>query len=81
MVVTTHAEQYYGGKRIQQLGLGRALTLKKLKQQGITHLIALIQQVLKDKTIARNAQEFSKYLKSWNGAELAADAIERHMTT
>ena len=29
VVVTTHAEQYYGGKRIQQLGLGRALTLEK----------------------------------------------------
>jgi UDP:flavonoid glycosyltransferase YjiC (YdhE family) len=76
VVVATHAEQYYGGKRIQQLGLGRALTLKKLQGLGMAHLVGLIREVLANGEYRRRAEAFSGHFQSWHGAELAADAVE-----
>lgn len=79
VVVATHAEQYYGGKRIQQLGLGRALTLKQLQKRGMAHLAGLIREVLESGEYQRKAEQFSGHFESWRGAELAADAMERYM--
>lgn len=79
VVVATHAEQHYGGKRIQQLGLGRALSLKKLKQMGMGNLVDLVLHVQKTPIYKQNAVMFSGHVKSWSGAELAANEVERHM--
>lgn len=76
VAVTTHAEQYYGARRVHQLGLGKVLTLKKVKQGGISLLFEAIVQVLEDPGYRRRAQAFSRHLQGWNGAELAATKIE-----
>lgn len=76
IVVATHQEQYYGGKRIERLGLGQALTLETVKQKGLRRLVAAVRTVLADTRYRQRAQEFAKYLRGWAGAETAATAIE-----
>lgn len=77
VVVATHAEQHYGGKRIQELGLGFSLTLKQLRRTGMATLIQAVQQVLARPAYRDKALEFSNHLKNGNGAVRAADAIEQ----
>ena len=79
VVVATHAEQHYGGKRIQQLGLGRTLSLKKLQRRGMGSLVDLVYRVQRNPTYRQNALQFSHHVKSWNGAQLAANEVERYM--
>ncbi len=76
VVVATHAEQHYGGKRIEQLGLGRTMTLKNLRRRGMGHLVHLVQHVLGAPEYRLAAGQFAALLSGWNGAQLAADAIE-----
>jgi len=75
VVVATHAEQHYGGKRIQELGLGLAMRLTKVRRQGLAALVSAVHQVLAMKNYRESAQAFSEHLKKWNSAELAADEI------
>lgn len=77
VVVATHAEQHYGGKRIQELGLGFSLTLKQLRRAGIAALIRAVQQALSIPAYRNNALAFSKHLESGDSAMQAADAIEQ----
>lgn len=77
VVVATHAEQHYGGKRIRQLGLGDAMTLKQLRRQGMGRLVESVRQVLETPGYRAAAQAFMPRVKAWNGAELAAEAIEK----
>lgn len=77
VVVATHAEQHYGGKRIQELGLGVSLTLKQLRRVGIAKLIKAVQQVLTTPAYRDRALAFSKHLKSGDSAVRAADTIEQ----
>jgi UDP:flavonoid glycosyltransferase YjiC (YdhE family) len=77
VVVATHAEQHYGGKRIQELGLGTSLTLKQLRRTGINILIQSVQKVLVTSTYRGNALKFSQNLKNMDSAARAADAIEQ----
>ncbi len=77
VVVATHAEQNYGGKRIQQLGLGRATTLKKLRRQGMASLVELVREVLEATSYRDAARAFAPRLRAWNGAELAASQIRK----
>ncbi len=79
VVVSTHQEQAYGGKRIERLGLGRTISLKALKQKGLDHLVEMVRQTLKDPGYRTRAQAFSAHFKPWNSAELAADKIEAFM--
>jgi UDP:flavonoid glycosyltransferase YjiC (YdhE family) len=79
VVVATHAEQHYGGKRTRELGLGMSLTLKHLRRAGIGKLVEVVRQVLATPGYRRRAQAFSHLLKNGNSAEQAADAIERHL--
>lgn len=78
VAVATHAEQYYGARRIQQLGLGRALTLKKVKRDGIRTLLETVLRVLEEPAFRSRAQAFSQHLRGWHGAELAATEIENY---
>lgn len=76
VVVATHAEQHYGGKRIEQLGLGRTMTLKRLRRAGIGHLVQTIREVLETGKFKSTAWRFADHFKEWsNGAQLAADVI------
>ncbi|MBU1690916.1 MAG: hypothetical protein KJ958_02085 [Gammaproteobacteria bacterium] len=77
VVVATHAEQHYGGKRIQELGLGLSLTLKQLRRAGIVKLVEAVRQVLATPDYRNRAQAFSQYFKNGNSAVRAADAIEQ----
>jgi len=76
VVVATHAEQHYGGKRIQQLGLGRSTTLKQLRKQGMSSLVESVRQVLDTPDYRAAARALMPKVQAWNGAELAATALE-----
>jgi len=76
VVVATHAEQHYGGKRIAELGLGDSLTLKGLRRAGIGQLVDAVRHVLRVASYRQQAQAFSRHLTGANAAECAADAIE-----
>lgn len=76
VVVATHAEQHYGGKRIRQLGLGDAMTLRKLQREGMASLVASAQRVLATPEYQHNAKTFARHVRAWNSAELAANQIE-----
>lgn len=77
VVVATHAEQHYGGKRIKQLGLGIALTLKHLQRKGIGDLVEAVRHILATPSYRNQAQTFSQYLKNGDSAVRAADEIEK----
>jgi UDP:flavonoid glycosyltransferase YjiC (YdhE family) len=77
VVVATHAEQHYGGKRIQELGLGLSLTLKQLRHLGINKLIQAVQQVLATPAYRDSALQFSQNLQNMDSAARSADAIEQ----
>jgi UDP:flavonoid glycosyltransferase YjiC (YdhE family) len=77
VVVATHAEQHYGGKRIRELGLGLSLTLKQLRREGIVKLVESVRAVLATPEYGQRALAFSNRLKTDDGAVRAADAIER----
>jgi len=78
VVVATHAEQNYGGKRIAQLGLGESMTLKELRRTGMRALVEMVGQVLGDASYRRMAKIYAGYLKPWNGPERAIEAIEAY---
>ncbi|MFN0316484.1 MAG: glycosyltransferase [Burkholderiales bacterium] len=75
VVVATHAEQHYGGKRMESLGLGRTTTLKRLRKQGWKYLVEMIQTVLGTSHYQVNAAAFSEHLKGQNSAQRAAGQI------
>lgn len=75
VVVATHAEQHYGGKRIEELGLGLSLTLKQLRRAGMGTLLQAVQRVLATPAYRNSAQAFSHKLENDDSAERAADAI------
>ena len=77
VVVATHAEQHYGGKRIQELGLGTSLTLKQLRKAGIEKLILAVRKVLATPAYRDSALKFSKNLEYVDSPARAADAIEQ----
>lgn len=76
VVVATHAEQHYGGKRIQSLGLGFTTTLKYLKRKGMVSLVDLVRKTLDSADCRAKARAFSAHFKGWNSAK-GADEIER----
>jgi UDP:flavonoid glycosyltransferase YjiC (YdhE family) len=76
VVVATHAEQHYGGKRIGQLGLGINLTLKHLQRKGIGDLIEAVQHILITPAYRERAKAFSQHILNLNSAIHAADVIE-----
>jgi len=79
--VTTHAEQYYGARRIQQLGLGAVLTLEKVNQLGFSILLQRVLQVLEDPAYRNRGEGFARNLQGWKGAEMAAKDIETFVNT
>jgi UDP:flavonoid glycosyltransferase YjiC (YdhE family) len=78
VVVATHAEQHYGGKRIRELGLGLALTLKSVRAKGITSLVDAVSTVMDSPNYGLAARSFAEHFERWNDAPVAgADALER----
>ena len=76
VVVATHAEQHFGGKRVRELGLGVSLTLKEVRRSGVIKLLDALKQVLGTPGYRERARAFSQCLGGWNSAARAADAIE-----
>lgn len=76
VVVATHQEQSYGGKRIQRLGLGRTMMLASVEKHGFAVVVAAVRDVLADHGYRERAKSFSNHLRGWDSAELAATAIE-----
>ncbi|MCG5510850.1 glycosyltransferase [Ectothiorhodospira lacustris] len=77
VVVSTHAEQNYGGKRVHQLGLGQNLTLKQVKKSGPEILLQAISDTLESNEQRNSALKFSKHIQEWDAPSLAADTIEK----
>lgn len=78
VVVATHAEQHYGGKRIQELGLGKSLTLKQVRRTGIATLVRAAQHVISTPAYREAAAAFARHLQGKDAATTAADAIAQH---
>lgn len=78
VVVATHQEQYYGGKRIRALGLGEALTLKQVQARGLGVVVAALKRVLHDGGCREQARAFAAHLAHWRGGEAGADAVEHY---
>jgi UDP:flavonoid glycosyltransferase YjiC (YdhE family) len=77
VVVATHAEQHYGGKRIRQLGLGASLTLRQVRASGIGLLVEAVRRVLASDACRSRARSFAGAVAQWpEPARRAADAIE-----
>ncbi|MCD2451335.1 hypothetical protein GO003_013130 [Methylicorpusculum oleiharenae] len=76
VAVATHAEQYIGAKRIEQLGLGRALTLDRVRKKGILVLKQALAEVLYSSEIRNRTIHFAEILQQWQGAKTAAALIE-----
>lgn len=76
VVVATHAEQHYGGKRISQLGLGATLTLRWLQRRGMAALVASVDKVRATPEYRRTAQTYQSLITTWHGPESGALAIE-----
>ena len=76
VVVATHAEQHFGGRRIQRLGLGFTTTLKSLKRKGMSNLVDLVLKTIESPDCSAKARAFSAHFKAWNSA-MGADEIER----
>jgi UDP:flavonoid glycosyltransferase YjiC (YdhE family) len=76
VAVATHAEQYYGARRIQQLGLGRVLTLKNVRRHGMGIVLDAILEVMQEPDYRNKSRDFSLNLQGWNGAEKGATEIE-----
>lgn len=81
VAVTTHAEQYYGARRIQQLGLGSVITLEEINEVGFDILLQRVLQVLEKPAYRAQAESFSRNLQGWKGAEEAARQIETFANT
>ena len=79
VVVATHPEQHYGGKQVQRLGLGRALTLKNVRRRGLDIVVDAIRSVLANSRYRHEAQAFGERLKSWDGATVAAQCVEQYL--
>jgi UDP:flavonoid glycosyltransferase YjiC (YdhE family) len=79
VVVATHEEQLYGGKRVQRMGLGLTLTLKSVRRTGMTTVVERILEILHDVSYRERARAFSKYLRRVDPSTTAADAIEQFM--
>ncbi len=77
VVVATHEEQLYGGKRVQHLGLGLTLTLKSVRRAGMGAVVERILEILNDASYRERTRAFSKYLRRVDSAKTAADAIEQ----
>lgn len=76
VVVATHAEQHYGGKRIRQLGLGETMTLRQLRRRGMATLVASVGRVLATPAYRQTAQAFRPLCAKWHGPVSASRAIE-----
>lgn len=77
--LATHEEQYYGLKRINQLGLGIGLSERKLGIRASGALSDAIEKVITDDRYATNAKAFQRLLKRYDGPNLAADIIEGNL--
>jgi UDP:flavonoid glycosyltransferase YjiC (YdhE family) len=78
VVVATHAEQHYGGKRIRELGLGLSLTLKSVRAKGIGTLVDAVRTVIDSPSYLSNARRFAENFRRWDEAPaVGADAVER----
>ena len=76
VVVATHQEQAYGGKRLERLGLGRSMMLKRVQSDGFEPVVAALRHVLADGGYRTRARGFSGHFARYRGAEAIADAIE-----
>ncbi len=80
--VAMHEEQYYGLKRINNLGLGIGFHVKQLRKKGIQLLVDSIQEVLRNEKYTINAQRFqSLIIQNGNSVEKAANLIEDFMAS
>jgi len=78
VVVATHQEQHYGGKRLQRLGLGASLTLPKVQREGLGILTNAVQRVLGDERYRDRARHFADLIRPWDAPNRSAQAIERY---
>lgn len=77
--ISSHAEQDYGARRVEQLSLGLRLSPKEV-MKNFSVVIESINQVINTPKFKENADLFSHKLRNWNGAENAADLLEKYFS-
>ncbi|ELR98530.1 nucleotide disphospho-sugar-binding domain-containing protein [Gloeocapsa sp. PCC 73106] len=77
--ISSHAEQDYGARRIEQLGLGLRLVPKEV-MKDFSVVIKAIDKVINTPKFKENAELFSLQLKNWEGAKNAADLLEKYFS-
>ncbi|MBK8992677.1 MAG: hypothetical protein IPM40_13805 [Gammaproteobacteria bacterium] len=79
VVVATHQEQAYGGKRIRSLGLGQCMMLRQVEQAGFGLVADALEEVLGNAAYRERARAFSAWVGQYGGgAGKVASAIEEH---
>lgn len=79
VVVATHQEQAYGGKRIRSLGLGKCMMLKQVEKAGFGLVADALEEVLGNAAYRERARAFSARVGQYGvGAGKVASAIEEH---
>ncbi len=73
--IPTIPDQKFNMRRVEALGIGRALTWKEFSSNPAT-LLELIRQVINDKSFHRNASRFRDILNTYNAVKRASDIIE-----
>lgn len=73
--IATHAEQFYGIKRLMDLKLGLGITKKDLLKKGNSHLNTMALKILTNLQYSENVAKMSEAIKKWNGPNLAAQLI------
>lgn len=78
--VAMHEEQFYGLKRVNDLGLGVGFHVKKLRKRGFQVLVDAIQEVLHNDKYRANARRFQRLIsENGDSAERAAGIVEQFL--
>ncbi|MBD2463098.1 hypothetical protein H6G89_18850 [Oscillatoria sp. FACHB-1407] len=77
IAIPFHNEQDYNARRVQQLGLGKRLSHKRI-WKDFSQVIATLEEVVNQSSYRQAAQAFQQQLNQWNGPVRAADFIEAH---
>lgn len=75
IVVPHFGDQHFWGKQVQRLGVGTTLAKKKWPEM----LPAVVDQVLSNPALQRNALTAADTLRSENGPQRAVEVIENHL--
>jgi UDP:flavonoid glycosyltransferase YjiC (YdhE family) len=76
---STHAEQAFGLKRLQYLGLGEHFKVQVLKERGISFVVKKSEEMLANDLKTTERKKWQNYIAQWKSAEICANKIEEYL--